>query len=374
MIRGVVWKCGLWMLLGCLAAGGAAAKEKKAAQPAGKSVVPGIAGNTGQTGAEYIGETVCVGCHDKVVEQFQFNVHARLKDFETRGMPSRCEGCHGPGSKHAESADVQAIGRFRASQRTDRRSRVKFLAGGQPVSSSRTCLGCHSDGHAEAWTGSTHAMAGLECADCHTIHQSRRANTLMEKTLLGLKSRQAAAPPPASSLAAPEPELCYGCHREKRAQMNYSSHHPVREGRMSCSSCHAVHGSSGDKLLRTGGERVNELCYTCHGSKQGPFVFEHAAVEEGCQSCHEPHGTVARRLLRQNEPFLCLQCHEAHFHIGRSGVTGTVTLPTGASANPNGEAGWRAAFATKCTQCHTQIHGSDLPSQSISSRGKALTR
>ena len=32
--------------------------------------------------------------------------------------------------------------------------------------------------------------------------------------------------------------------------------------------------------------------------------------------------------------------------------------------NKFGEEGWRKAFLTKCSTCHTVVHGSDLPSQS----------
>jgi hypothetical protein len=34
----------------------------------------------------------------------------------------------------------------------------------------------------------------------------------------------------------------------------------------------------------------------------------------------------------------------------------------------------KKAMLTKCTQCHSEIHGSDLSSQSITGGGKALTR
>jgi hypothetical protein len=36
--------------------------------------------------------------------------------------------------------------------------------------------------------------------------------------------------------------------------------------------------------------------------------------------------------------------------------------------------GFQMAYTTKCTQCHSQVHGSDLPSQSVSGSGKVLTR
>ncbi len=308
--------------------------------------------------ASYVGEQACAGCHSDKSAQFALNVHARLKDFELRGHSSKCEACHGPGSKHVESnGEAARIGGFKGKEARD---------------SSRACVGCHSENKAADWQGSEHAMGGLACSNCHIIHQSRRAAATTARALLPTTSVKTGAPPPPASLAKPEPELCYDCHREKRAQMNYSSHHPVREGRMRCSSCHTVHG--GESRLLASSENQNALCTSCHASKQGPFVFEHAAVEEGCTTCHEPHGAVAVSLLKQNEPFLCLQCHEAHFHVGREGVSTPVQLPSGGSTNPFGAAGWRKAFATKCTQCHSQIHGSDLPSQSVSSRGRALTR
>jgi DmsE family decaheme c-type cytochrome len=152
-----------------------------------------------------------------------------------------------------------------------------------------------------------------------------------------------------------------------------SSHHPVREGRVTCSSCHSVHGSLEDPLLRTN-EGLNDLCQTCHASKTGPFMFEHAPVEESCTTCHDPHGTVANNLLKQGEPFLCLQCHEMHFHNARVAPATPFSLPAGGSQNPNGVTGFQRAFGTRCTTCHTKIHGSNNPSQGISGGGKALIR
>ncbi len=318
--------------------------------------------------ASYVGEQVCAGCHDAVATQFGYSIHARLKDWELRGEFSKCEGCHGAGSKHVESSgDPRFIYGFRGKEGRE---------------AARACLGCHYYGVGGEWPGSVHFMGGLGCGDCHRIHQSRSvvlpssvppAGLVTGNREIGSMAPMKPGPPRRASLNKPEPELCLDCHREKRAQINYSSHHPIIERRMQCSSCHAVHGSEEDFLLKTG-EGLNELCTSCHAAQQGPFVFEHAAVEEGCTTCHEPHGAPANNLLRQNEPFLCLQCHEAHFHIGRDGISEPINRPSGSTGNPFGSSGWRRAFATKCTNCHPMVHGSDLPSQGITSRGGSLTR
>jgi hypothetical protein len=64
-----------------------------------------------------------------------------------------------------------------------------------------------------------------------------------------------------------------------------------------------------------------------------------------------------------------------HFHTTLLGIEGKFEPPKhpereGLSAKD----GNKKAFLTKCTQCHSEIHGSDLPSQSTSGAGEALTR
>ena len=42
--------------------------------------------------------------------------------------------------------------------------------------------------------------------------------------------------------------------------------------------------------------------------------------------------------------------------------------------NPFGVDGMNRSFTTKCSQCHSQIHGTDLPSQSLSGGGRGMVR
>lgn len=304
-----------------------------------------------------VGMDTCATCHEEVARQFERSIHGALAGFEYRTAHEKCESCHGPGSAHIESGSADDI--------------IGFKDGWDPKAN-QTCLACHRQtGHVLEWAGSVHAQSGVGCVTCHRIHQSREvAPGLMRAE--GLVSSHATAPAWKGSLAKPQAELCYDCHKPQRAQFMQNSRHPVREGYMTCASCHNVHGAN--LSLVKSPERVNDLCTSCHKRQAGPFVFEHAPVEESCLTCHHPHGTVANNLLKQGEPFLCLQCHEMHFHAARVTTGQPYYLPLAGSDNRNGPTSFMRAYNTRCSNCHNKIHGSDLPSQGISGRGKALTR
>jgi DmsE family decaheme c-type cytochrome len=144
-------------------------------------------------------------------------------------------------------------------------------------------------------------------------------------------------------MSVDEPYVCYKCHPGIYAKTTLPSHHPIIEGKMVCSDCHDGHGQKTGNLKEV---TVNLVCYKCHAEKQGPFVWQHPPVEENCGICHDPHGTVANNLLHQPTTFLCLRCHSGHRGLRRN-IDGDPTI--------------RPAFYTDCSQCHSQVHGSDLP-------------
>ena len=82
---------------------------------------------------------------------------------------------------------------------------------------------------------------------------------------------------------------------------------PLLEGKLSCTDCHNPHGSTTSPLLKA--DSVNEVCYSCHAEKRGPFLFEHSPVRESCLNCHSPHGSDFEALLNVPRPMLCQQCH-----------------------------------------------------------------
>jgi DmsE family decaheme c-type cytochrome len=272
---------------------------------------------------------VCADCHDEIAAGMTQQIHMRIEPFEVYGRQVGCEGCHGDGAAHMEEGDP---------------SLIRTFADWTPADVA-ACVDCHGGKGMAEWNASTHAMENVACGACHGIHEARQP----------LKA-------------------CQDCHPEVLAQFQLPSHHPVPEKMMSCASCHDPHAAT-EAMLRTNHMRTNDLCYTCHQSQEGPFVFEHEPVQEDCALCHVPHGAVANNLLTANEPMLCLQCHEFHFHAGLySPEEHTVDVGGFERENPFGVDGMNVSFTTKCSQCHSQIHGTDLPTQSLAGGGHAMGR
>jgi DmsE family decaheme c-type cytochrome len=115
---------------------------------------------------------------------------------------------------------------------------------------------------------------------------------------------------------------------------------------MTCADCHNPHGTSSEHQLRAA--TVNDLCTNCHADKRGPFLWEHPPVRENCLNCHQPHGSNNDKVLAARRPFLCQRCHITTRHPS--------TLYDGPDLVSN------RLFNRSCTNCHSQIHGSNHPS------------
>jgi DmsE family decaheme c-type cytochrome len=266
----------------------------------------------------------CATCHDKAVSPaFEHSKHA--------GLEQSCARCHDNVAEHMKSQMAGQTGPVP----TFKNKTAKQIGD--------ICLTCHEKANQASWLSSMHARRNVPCTTCHSIHspQSEKAQ---------LKTRTDA-------------ETCFTCHQTERAKSRRNSHHPVREGKMACSSCHNPHDGIRPKMMKA--DSVNELCYTCHAEKRGPFLFEHAAVRENCTSCHEPHGSNHARLLAQKAPNLCWNCHltgSGHFGSGDNYSTekGVPVAPPGA---PSGYPTVNSRFIERsCRTCHVKIHGTNHPS------------
>jgi DmsE family decaheme c-type cytochrome len=263
----------------------------------------------------YIGADACKACHEDAATSLAATRHGTTQVADANGVVG-CETCHGPGAAHAESGDITKIRVPRTLPEAEQ---------------SAACLTCHERDERSHWQGSPHDGRGLSCLTCHKIHQAGK-------------------PHPALLAKATEFDTCGSCHLRRKSALMRSAHMPMREGTMTCSSCHNPHGSTGPSLLKQ--ESINDNCYTCHAEKKAPMLWEHPPVKENCLTCHDPHGSLHPRMQIAKQPRLCQQCHDESKHP---------TQPY-ADASPGAEffPGSRM-FDRGCLNCHSQIHGSNHP-------------
>lgn len=148
-------------------------------------------------------------------------------------------------------------------------------------------------------------------------------------------------------------QVCFTCHSDVRGQFNLPSHHPVPEGKLSCTQCHNPHKG----FIHVGGSTAlrsqDETCLRCHPAQRGPYVFEHEALREGCTTCHGAHGTVNAKMLKVRDSNLCMQCHFQQVSGGNV-VIGGVTHAGSINRLQQGTC-WTAG-------CHEAVHGSRVNS------------
>ncbi len=281
------------------------------------------------------GDARCTRCHNDVsdaeIENYPVLPIGRTK-HGTRAdhRTPTCTSCHGESSAH-----FRQVNKMRP---LPDRPYGKKMAAHDPLAHNKACLNCHEGDKLMHWAGSLHARRDVPCSSCHQMHVEHDKATTRSKTS----------------------EMCMSCHKERRAQINRPSHHPIPEGKMTCTDCHNPHGSAGPKMMVK--DSVNETCYSCHMEYRGPFLWNHTPVVQDCTLCHNPHGTIVPGLLKQRPPFLCQQCHEPTSHRGNFPGLGNPV----ANSNASNSRGLTQARA--CVNCHTNIHGGSNPTDANNSR------
>lgn len=307
------------VLLACLASNGIAQKPSPA--PRGTA-----------TGLTAVGSSKCAECHPDIAAFYQADRHN--KPFFAGRVEAGCESCHGPGSKHIESASRADI--------LNRDELRRF----SPQQASERCLSCHRSNvrRIEGWFLSQHARSEVSCWDCHgevLHHLAKDGKRLPARSFLPNAKEQIT-----NLFAVNRNEYCYRCHERQRMEFALPFRHPLERGKMACIDCHNPHGEAWRQQPATHSvqNESDALCFRCHAEQRGPFVWQHQAMEEGCTGCHRPHGSPNRRLLRVSGNTLCLQCHfERQFPtLGRSGHQS------------------RLGRFARCVDCHIRPHGSNV--------------
>lgn len=284
----------------------------------------------GRLDANYVGNNTCLSAchyHDKIKRDFEASTMGAQMSAKS-GMPLvDCESCHGPGSLAIEGISPELVAKNLAdgNQTACNYDTLLHLHDLPDQAQSLLCLKCHSANatfNLHAWNGGAHAISDVSCFDCHNIHAGPDLIVSPMETA----------------------DMCFKCHQKSKAEFSLPSRHPVKEKKLFCTDCHDPHGTLNDFLLRE--DDIKETCVKCHAEIEGPYVYEHADLNEDCTVCHSQHGSANNYLLKVREPFLCLQCHLGHTTSSSSSL------------------GAKATYYTRCTDCHSQIHGTDLPSTS----------
>jgi DmsE family decaheme c-type cytochrome len=293
------------------------------------------------------GDAKCTSCHDEADSPGVLHLGKTKHGTRSDSRNPTCTSCHGESDRHIKTAESGKKDQLVAPD-------VTFGAKSKSSAEARdgACVTCHqNDAKRMFWKGSQHQARDVVCSSCHKVHTAQDA----------VRDKRA------------QPEVCFSCHKEQRALSEKPSHHPIPEGKMTCSSCHNPHGSAGPKMLVK--DSVTGTCYTCHAEKRGPFIHSHQPVTDDCSNCHNPHGTTADAMLKTRPPFLCLGCHDPSSHPGNvPGVAGRVDMSKNASGtvlgattpidniNSSGVVGKTQGMS--CMNCHTDIHGSNNPMNS----------
>lgn len=291
------------------------------------------------------GAEECKGCHEGYVTAFQATKHGAKGHPRSPASNGECAACHGDGTEHVKAGGGRGVGGMK-------NPNSKALSADEK---SGICLNCHGgDKHLAFWDSGRHRKNEVSCNNCHTIH-----NVGDQKVNAQLRKGDPVPTPLKTTNRQLEYEICTTCHKQVRAQIGKPSHHPIIEGKLNCSDCHNPHGALSHAMVKN--ESVNDLCYTCHADKRGPWMYEHPPVEENCLNCHNSHGSIHKRLLNEKIPNLCQDCHDWSRHPGTA-YGGNQGFPPGL--------GNTRFLARACVNCHQQIHGTNGPA----SKGQRFLR
>jgi DmsE family decaheme c-type cytochrome len=279
-----------------------------------------------QLPAGYVGAETCKGCHPDQWSKFASTKMGRIFLQFPRSANEKmgCEGCHGPGKAHVDAGGGKGVGGLITFAKKDKTPVAKR---------NEVCTTCHTKGPHLFWKGSSHESRDVACTNCHKVMEDVSPKFQLAKATVI--------------------DTCGQCHTKQRGQTLRSSHMPLREGKMTCTSCHNPHGTISPALLKE--PTPNATCFNCHADKRGPFLWQHMPVVESCANCHDPHGSNHERMLKVAKPRLCQQCHVETRHP---------TSPYGFADSGS----LKFTMGKACVNCHVNIHGSNHPS------GFAFTR
>jgi DmsE family decaheme c-type cytochrome len=247
-------------------------------------------------------DATCLGCHDGYENTLSTTPHQLSSSIKDPAVKVACVSCHSGGEVHANDPNAANIG-------NPSKLKAKKIV--------QTCSQCHvAHRELDNYGFDAHSNLELNCTECHKVHGGKRALLLDDNS-----------------------EFCFKCHEGTKNSFSRRSNHPVRQGNMTCLSCHRFT----KRVDQNWAYDFARTCQDCHPDQSGPFPHEHAAVDaymvngSGCVECHDPHGSPNDKLLKQPVKQLCMECHMVPGHAtAHNGIYG----------------------GYDCLVCHTAVHGS----------------
>jgi len=126
---------------------------------------------------------------------------------------------------------------------------------------------------------SAHKSADISCVDCHSPHHAKEKNFLLREK---------------------QPQLCYGCHLEAKADFTKAFHHRVNEGLVKCTDCHNQHGGFVNRQMPPPPRKMRFVS-NANVDKAGPFAFEHGPVRRRVAWVPYAARILQSRLLKRSQ-------------------------------------------------------------------------
>jgi predicted CXXCH cytochrome family protein len=248
----------------------------------------------------------CLYCHNTGPSKNPLrNLRGQIVAYNTAvvELGIACEACHGPGGEHvrlnrnpARRYALQAARGASDTESTGGDPSIVYPARLPVPRRDEICARCHGAlvPKADMWDPRTHRdpyIAGQELLRYNDFFWSEAEQALLARGGSGATTdRRPAAPEPGDGRFWPDgTPLTTALEYNGMARSACYQH---GNGKLSCLSCHTMHGDDPNFMLKPG-MQSNEACFGCHGDYRArlPAHTHHAADSPGslCYNCHMPH-------------------------------------------------------------------------------------
>jgi predicted CXXCH cytochrome family protein len=283
------------------------------------------------TGLVYPWNESCVFCHNtRPSKNPQPPSYDQPPGYRTEvgELGISCEACHGAAANHVRAHRSQD----REPRESDGDSADPTIINPARLSVSRSddvCAHCHGGGmpRMENWNRDTEADPFLAGKELKQFWHLLRSDEEQQLVLQGRTVDPSHPPHP-----GPLDSRFWGDGTPLTTALEYqgmamSACYQEGRGKMSCLTCHSMHGGDINHQLKDG-MRTNSACYKCHEDYQRKLVqhTHHSAESSGslCSNCHMPHQVYSlldthrshrimipriRDSIGTGKPHACNLCH-----------------------------------------------------------------